>query len=201
MPGTLFPLKRLPELFTGRPADNLDVLCKIQEILLAHAETYYGPRKKQVFCPQILRTDYPCVRNTPDLKGGYAELHVAAADSWHIAVFQLAHETIHLLDPQPATERSTTVLEEGIATSFSLQAIGEIDASGIHVSQPYADAFFAFTQLGSQRHSIAREVRERAGHWRDTTEEILLEIASDILQELATRLATEFNRDSEVSMA
>ena len=74
-------------------------LLVLQEELLSWAEHLYGPRDKsfQLYLPQF-HDDGPNVRFTLDGRGAYAELAPKGKRHLRFAVFQLAHETVHLLD-------------------------------------------------------------------------------------------------------
>lgn len=82
------------------------------------------------------------VRNTPDLKGAFAELSFAARTFWPTVVFELAHETVHLLNPMP---RNGNKLEEGVAVEFSIYAQEKLGAPIIQ--QPTKGFYFSALQL------------------------------------------------------
>ena len=101
------------------PIDDPTTLWALQNELLSLAESFLGPRNssKKIYQP-IFAGDFPCVRNTPDLGGAFVELSRAGECYWPTVVFEMAHETVHLLDPIVG---NTNTLEEGIATAFSVK--------------------------------------------------------------------------------
>lgn len=93
-------------------------LTSILGSLLAEAENRYGERDRAYtilgveFGGEIPNTWYPGDRKQVSVK-----LSLEARDRPHQAVFQLAHEVIHLLSPTGKT--GTNVFEEGLATLFA----------------------------------------------------------------------------------
>ena len=53
-----------------------------------------------------------------NLDGAFAELSRASECYWPTVVFEMAHETVHLLNPVPGNANN---LEEGVAVAFSLR--------------------------------------------------------------------------------
>ena len=100
------------------------MLWSLQQQLLSAAQSRFGQRdtNKQIYQP-IFRDDGPILINTPNLDGAFAALSINAAGYWPTAVFELAHETVHLLNP---TVGYTNWLEEGIAVAFSIEMSAEL---------------------------------------------------------------------------
>lgn len=69
----------------------------------------------------MFRDDGPMVINTPPLNGVFAGLSRSAKRCWPAAVYELAHETVHLLNP---TVGQPNWLEEGFAVAFSIEMSG-----------------------------------------------------------------------------
>ena len=103
-----------------KPRDDPNALWALQMELLSIAESALGPRdaSKRICAPQFV-DDGPRIRNTPSLDGAFVELSRAAEAYWPTVVYEMAHETVHLLDPIPG---NTNNLEEGVAVEFSLKA-------------------------------------------------------------------------------
>ena len=98
------------------PVDDPPALWALQLKLLDTAESLLGPRdqSRKVYQPQF--TDHgPNLRNTPNLNGAFVELSRTAETDWAEAVFEMAHETVHLLNPVAG---DTNNLEEGVAVAF-----------------------------------------------------------------------------------
>ena len=106
-----FPVTRPDEDASG-PA-----LWAVQLRLMRIAEAFLGPRDSQrkLYQPAF-HPNGPHIRNTVNEDGAFAELSMNAAGYWPTVVFELAHETVHLLDPIAG---STTWIEEGVAVEFS----------------------------------------------------------------------------------
>ena len=99
------------------PVDDPAALWPLQLRLLDAAESLLGARdlSKKVYQPQF--TDHgPNLRKTPNLNGAFVELSRTAETDWAEAVFEMAHETVHLLNPVAG---NTNNLEEGVAVAFS----------------------------------------------------------------------------------
>lgn len=89
-----------------RPDDAPVFLWSLQRRLLQDAEIRLGPKEpgKEIFQPTFSDTG-PHVVNTPTLDGAFASLSRNAAGFWPTCVYELAHETVHLLNP-PSEEQS-----------------------------------------------------------------------------------------------
>jgi len=62
--------------------------------------------------------DRPNIINTPNSGGAFTSLSSAARKYWPTTLYELAHETVNLLDP---IEGNTNYLEEGFAVHFSVE--------------------------------------------------------------------------------
>jgi hypothetical protein len=86
--------------------------------LLSLAEARYGPRDRSYtllgveFCATGPRIWYP-----GDRRDVVIQLSLAALESERLALYQLAHECVHLLGPSGTANASN--LEEGLAVAFS----------------------------------------------------------------------------------
>jgi hypothetical protein len=112
---------------TVSPKEAPSSLWTLQNELIQEAEALLGPRdySKIVYQPDW-NCDGPHIRYTPSKDGAFAELGFNAMNDWKMAVYQLAHETVHLLD-QHGGER-TNNLEEGAAVRFSLDMLQNMDS-------------------------------------------------------------------------
>ena len=106
---------RLP---ATQPVNDPAGLWSLQLELLAMAESLLGPRdaSKQIYQPRFA-DEGPQLRNTPALDGAYVELSRNGERYWPTVVFEMSHETVHLLNPIPGNANN---LEEGVAVAFSL---------------------------------------------------------------------------------
>jgi hypothetical protein len=142
------------------PKDDPVTLWSLQQQLLSAAESRFGQRdtSKQIYQP-IFRDDGPILINTPNLDGAFAALSTnAAAGYWPTTVFELAHETVHLLNP---TVGYTNWLEEGVAVAFSIEMSAQLTQ---HPQTPsdgsnYSIAFRRLQSLPVHYHDAARIIR------------------------------------------
>ena len=108
-----------------RPEDDHEGLYKMQQDLLHWAEEQFGERDLSwslippVFGCENPRIFYP---DHVSLKLVMIKLGRGAREKWTKVLFQLAHEVIHLLNPNrpdPGECPVATYLEEGVACAFS----------------------------------------------------------------------------------
>ncbi|WP_408096602.1 hypothetical protein ACJVC5_16310 [Peredibacter sp. HCB2-198] len=108
---SLITAKEIPNGFTWTLASRLGDM-------LTYAEEMYGPRNKDFtilgieFCESGPRIWYPKSK-----KNIVIQLSYSAKISETLALYQLAHECIHLLSPSGGC--TANVLEEGLAVYFS----------------------------------------------------------------------------------
>ena len=175
------------------PRDDPSALWALQIELLSTAETFLGPRdvSKKIYQPQFTG-GVPCIRNTPELDGAFGELSRAAESYWPTAVFEMAHETVHLLNPITG---NTNNLEEGVAVAFSL----EVQSSyGIHVPLKMQSYNYAFSLcLGLSRGPLAagKKVRERVGALSNATTQDLRQLFPNVDKGVLGNLAEAFVRN------
>lgn len=162
----------------------------IQKELLARAESMLDSRNqaKKVYQP-IFRSDGPIVVNTPNFDGAFAALSLNAAGYWPTVVYELAHETVHLLDPIAG---NTNWLEEGAAVEFSVLMSRTLTS---HAMEPapasnYATARSLVAQLPSPTLESIRVLRQRFGPLSSITAEQIQTAFPDVPHTLAERLAS-----------
>lgn len=104
------------------PREDPCYLWTLQNELLKEAEHLLGPRDlaKKIYQPSW-DNEGPHIRYTPNKDGAFAELGDNAVTDWRMAVYQLAHETVHLLDQHGGAR--TNILEEGVAVKFALDML------------------------------------------------------------------------------
>jgi hypothetical protein len=179
-----------------RPDRSPQAMWELQEKLDICAQNLLGPRNvlKQLLPPTFLEGG-PNVRNTFALDGGFAELSLNAAGYWPSAIYELAHETIHLLDPRPGfpTGKGASWLEEGVAVNFSLavsRAIGDKDTK-VNLKE-YKIANCLFSRIGGDLFSRARDIRCLSGHFSNATVLDILSVAPNIPLNVAEKLVSSF---------
>lgn len=172
------------------PVDDPVALWALQLELLGQAETLLGPRdqSKRVCQPQF--TDCgPNLRNTPNRDGAFVELSRAAGTNWAETVFEMAHETVHLLNPVAG---NTNNLEEGVAVAFSLHVQ---PAYGINVrpgTTAYDHAHDLVCWLPRGALAAGRRIRAEVGALSVTTPETLCKLFPELNRQVAVDLTRPF---------
>lgn len=180
----------------ARPDASPDAMWELQHKLDACAQELFGPRNssKQLYQPKFVDGG-PNVRNTPALDGGFAELSMSAAGNWPAAIYELAHETIHLLDPRPSYPigKGASWLEEGLAVNFSLRVSRELAGHNIKVSQKkYQIANGLICRLGGGVFESLKVIRHRSGHFSDATVLDILAVVPGTPVHVAKKLSLSF---------
>lgn len=181
--------------FPSEQPDNSPMfLWSLQQQLLQEAEARLGVKDPaKTVCQPTFSISGPHIINTQSSDGAFATLSPNAAGYWPTAVYELAHETVHLLNP---TVGATTVLEEGIAETFALEMArtlgGTIMTSSI---QSYADACNAVKQIASDIYAVGKGLRESCGALSRVTETDLLLSCPGADPVLAGRLVDQFKRE------
>lgn len=105
-----------------RPEDDCEALEKLQNDLLDWAAELFGIRDTTwtplppMFGNRNPHIHYPCPAS---LKLVMIKLGRRAREKWTKVLFQMAHETIHLLNPLHPEQGKANYLEEGVACAFS----------------------------------------------------------------------------------
>ncbi len=160
--------------------------------LLSLAESVLGSRdiSKKIYQPQFT-DDGPQIRNTLSMDGAFTELSRACENSWSETVFEMAHETVHLLNP---TSGNTNYLEEGIAVAFSLRVQ---PTYGICILGSLTSYFYALQlvyMLPEDPIRIAKHLRERVGPLSEVTEQHLMELLPNVPETILNGLSQKFVR-------
>ncbi|MGN2430682.1 hypothetical protein [Pseudomonas syringae] len=177
------------------PEASPEALWVLQLKLDECAQKLFGPRNpsKKLYQPTF-EVDGPNVRNTKNQDGGFAELSLAAAKSWPAAIHELAHETIHLLDPRPGYPigDGASWLEEGIAVNFSLAISSAVGNKGKVSIKKYSLANGLVNRLGGDLFRKVSDIRKRCGHFSDATVLDVLEFAPNLPRHVAEKLCMSF---------
>ena len=191
-----------------RPEQSPTEMAELQEKLDQLAQNLFGPRKKRLLAPEFVAGG-PNVRFTVDETGAYAELSLAAAAGyWPTAIYQLAHEIIHLLDPRIGYPkgRGASWFEEGLAVHFSLSVLQEIfDPTVLSLfsdhleknGEKYYTALQLFSELDEDVYTRARQIRQSAGHFSDATAEDFKRVSPNLKDHIAIELAKSFYEKKE----
>ena len=183
---------KLPET---NPRDDPPGLWKLQWELLSVAESVLGPRdsSKKIYQPKFTH-DGPGIRNTPELDGAFVELNRVAECSWPETVFEMAHETVHLLNPIPGNANN---LEEGVAVAFSL-GVQQLYGVSVQTSmKSYLYALQLVAILPGGPFEAGKGIRERVGALSAATVQDLGELFPSVDGIILSKLAEKFVRDME----
>jgi hypothetical protein len=146
----------------SRPDAEPVILWQLQNDLLMLAEAQLGSRDatKKIYQP-IFDANGPFLINTPKFDGAFACLSPNAAGYWPTTVYEMAHETVHLLNPAVA---NTNWLEEGVAVAFSVFALVHYKLPKQEPNLPsYQEALALVEALPGGSFSTARAARALAG--------------------------------------
>ena len=154
------------------PRKDPSALWSVQLQLLSLAEDTLGRRDvSKVICQPILTDHDPNIRNTPNLDGAFAELSRNAEGYWPTALYELAHETVHLLNPKPG---DGTWLSEGIAVAFSSYAQQQFKLEPQRVKKPsYRRSLEFVSKLPPDPLTAGRRIREACSTLDNATQSIL----------------------------
>ena len=205
------------------PIDDPEGLWALQLHLLHIAEKIFGPRDPslQSYVPQIdegefltiltglelhpprFTDDGPQTNFDFDKKGIFAELSRNGERYWPTVLYELAHETIHLLSP--VTMGTANYLEEGVAVAFSIHAQHLYSIPGVSIqepkksnSNPYRIALTLVNELPKPLLVHASLLRQMAGSLSNVSSEHLLRLFPDIDVSLADALTCKFPPPTDV---
>ena len=179
------------QLPSTMPRDDPAALWNLQMLLLATAEAMLGSRErtKRVCQPRFTDHDQPLLRHTPDQQGAYVELARNAECTWSLTIFQMAHETIHLLSPIVGDAKN---LEEGVAVEFSLYVQPLFGISVQPDNSAYLQALQLVRMLPGGPLQAARQIRDRLGSLEAATAQNLLGLFPSVDEAVAESLADRF---------
>ncbi|MCG9729172.1 hypothetical protein L1D44_04850 [Shewanella sp. Isolate13] len=175
----------------SHPVNDKIGLWHLQTEFMAEAERLFGSRDQtKIIYQPSWDIDGPHVRYTPNKDGAFAELGFNAKTDWEMVVYQLAHETVHLLDQHGG--KQTHLLEEGAAVRFSLDMMAKygFDTADLPEIDSYKTALKLFDSLGNDPYLITKELRSICGDFISIDEATLEvkcpELAENIIAELLT---------------
>ena len=178
------------------PRSDPVALWALQQQLLSLAEAALGARdtSKKIYQPTFA-DDGPHIRNTPELDGAFAELSRNSECNWPTAINELAHETVHLLDPAPGIGN---YLCEGVAVAFSVYAQTTFGLQPQRIGLPsYRRALELVCRLPNGPLESARQVRTNIGTLRQLTAQHLEGLFPDVDRLTLSILASPFVRDAD----
>ena len=145
------------------PKDSPESLWSLQLVLLSNAEVVLGPRDpSKKICQPVFVDDGPRTRHTPNRDGVYIELSRNGERYWPTVMFEMAHETVHLLNP--TIYGNSNYLEEGTAVEFSLRIVRSKFGTEMPINMSiYRNALELIRLLPGDPLDSARSVREHIG--------------------------------------
>ncbi len=105
------------------------------------------------------------------------------------ALWQLAHESVHLLDPHPG---GGNVLEEGVAAHFAVRYLAQLNCSFPTGDPRYDEASSLVEQLLAARPGAIRELRAQHGPLHSVTAAQISAVCPGVECSIAERLARDF---------
>ena len=178
------------------PRSDPVTLWTLQQHLLSLAEVALGARdtSKKIYQP-VFADDGPHIRNTPELDGAFAELSRNSECNCLTAINEMAHETVHLLDPAPGIGN---YLCEGVAVAFSVYAQTTFGLQPQPIGLPsYRRALELVCQLPNGPLKAARQVRTNIGALRQVTTQHLEDLFPDVDPETLSTLSAPFVRGAD----
>ena len=159
--------------------------------MISHLEAQFGSRDRSwtilgiEFCESGPRTWYPGNRGQIII-----QLSRSASTDLVQALFQLAHESVHLLDPTAFSH--ATVLEEGLATHFSLQYIKQFHPNYTTNDTKYATAASLVAQLLNLSPMVIKNLRSKDIKISQITASQIVAVCPQLPKSVALALTTPF---------
>jgi hypothetical protein len=159
--------------------------------MLHQAEQEYGGRDRSYTILGIeFREGAPQTWFPENRQDVVVQLSLSALQNPVAALFQLAHEAVHLLDPRPGP---TNYLEEGVATDFQQRFIrGVVGRELPSGESSYDRARMLVRRLTSLSPEAVRSLRRAHGPLRQVTQQQLLGAVPGADSDLARQLVTTF---------
>ena len=176
------------------PGEDPSALWSLQLQLLQLAEDVLGSRNaSKIIYQPVFADDGPYIRNTPNLDGAFAEWSRNAEGYWPTVVNELAHETVHLLNPKPGVG---TWISEGVAVAFSNYAQQQFKLEPQRVKKPsYMRSLEFVSKLPPDPLTAGRRIREACGTLDNATQSILETLFQSVDPETLKDLCKPFERE------
>ena len=200
---------------TTVPMNDPEGLWALQLRLLRIAEDIFGPRDSSlyIYLPQLPEANSLSIvtgmeicrpKFTDDVpqvnfdfannnRGVFAELSRNGERYWPTVLYELAHETIHLL--APGTLGTANYLEEGVAVAFAIYAQLWYSIPRIHTPSEgsmYDHALRLVNALPGPLLTNASRIRQDVGRFSEVKAQDLLRLFPDIDAQLANDLTRKF---------
>ena len=171
-------------------------LWRVQLELLAIAEKTLGLRdRSKEICRPVFSSQGPCIRFTLNEESVFAELSLNAAKYWPTTLYELAHETVHLLNPITG---NANYLEEGVAVAFSLHVQPTYQICQPVRGEAYRRAHALVSRLPGGALVAGKFVRNQLGALSSATTLNLSAMFENADIDLLSQLTTEFSSEKRV---
>ncbi|WP_196221342.1 hypothetical protein, partial [Sansalvadorimonas verongulae] len=132
----------------------------------------------------------PYIKNSYNEDGAFAILSGNARTYWPTTLYELAHETVHMLNPVPF---QVNYLEEGFAVLFSMDMTREFT---LHPIKPndiyYREAVRMVRMLDDNPYKAARMIRKKFNALSLATEDQMEELFPNVRAEIIKKLCSTF---------
>lgn len=174
------------------PESNSWTLVSILGDFLKILENRYGPRDISwtILGIEFHNLESPCIWYPFD-KMVAVSLANTAINNTNQAIFQLAHEAVHLLSP--SGQRHALVIEEGLATLFSEEVSHHQQLNIFTPEGEYSAAAALTKKLLDYDPSIIKSIRKDHPNISCFTPELICLKAPDFPMDLATSLCEPFS--------
>ena len=154
------------QLPSTKPRDDPVNLWALQLELLERAKSILGPHdpSKKICQPKFVDKSNSTIGNPPTFNPTWVELTRKAECNWKKVVTEMAHETVHLLNP--VLKKDGKTLEEGMAVKFSLCVQDFYSINDILdpvQDKPYWNALDLVKELPDDPLDSGRQIREEVG--------------------------------------
>lgn len=163
--------------------------------MLSIAEDYLGERNKEysIIGIEIENTEQPYIWYPDNSKHVIIRIAENCINNMNEAIFEVAHECIHCLCPNK--DKCTTILEEGLATWFSVYYTKSNNINIHPQEQNYQDACNLVSQLLEYDFDIIKKARKQSPDISDITKELLIELCPNINLHLTNELTKPFDNN------
>lgn len=160
--------------------------------ILNDAEKLFGERNKNytLLGVELIDREYPQIWFPGDCGNIVIQLTADCLKDMNKAIFQVAHECVHCLCPNIG--KPATVLEEGVATWFSVYYTKLNNINIYPQEQEYQNACSLVHQLLEYDSNIIRKARIQSPNISDITKELLINTCPAINPNLANKLTKTF---------
>ena len=166
----------------------------LQEQLLSIAEESLGPRDTRInIAAPAFSDDHPTILYNPVIQEARARLSPNGKTYWPTVVRELAHETVHLLNPKNG---DGTWLSEGVAEAFSQYAQRRFNRDPQAITMPsYKRALELVSTLPPDPLTAGRRIRENCGSLDAATPADLVKLfPPNVSRDTLTQLCQPFDR-------